>query len=93
MRKRPDDNQTEVVAGIRAIGATVAITSDVGDGFGDFVVGYRGENFIIELKDGSKPPSKRRLTPKEAEFHRMWRGQIDIANDLDEVLRIIGAIE
>lgn len=69
---RVDVNQAEVVAALRAIGAAVAITSSLGGGFPDLVVGYRGVNWLLEVKDGNKPPSGQRLTPDEIEFHGVW---------------------
>lgn len=73
-----DSNQNEVVAALRAIGAVVAITSSLGKGFPDIVVGYRGTNFLIEIKDGNKPPSKQKLTPDEEMFHEEWSRQAPI---------------
>ena len=73
-RGRIDANQNEVVAALRAVGCNVAITSALGSGFVDLVV-YRpatGLLRLIELKDGSKPPSKRKLTPDEEEFARKF---------------------
>ena len=89
---RIDDNQNEIVQDLRNAGASVTITSMVGSGFPDIVVGYQGRNYLIEIKDGSKPPSKRRLTPDEQEWHDLWRGTVFIANDINEALSIIGAI-
>jgi len=92
---RTDANQTEIVKDLRRsnLAASVAITSSLGNGFCDIVVGFRGRNYLIEIKDENKPPSKRKLTEPEKEFHDAWRGQIDVAKNLDEVLVIIGAIE
>jgi Holliday junction resolvase len=90
---RTDANQNDIVEALRDVGATVAITSGLGSGFPDIVVGFREVNYLIEIKDGSKPPSKRRLTPDEQDFHDLWRGSVHIANDTDEALKIIGAIE
>lgn len=91
---RKDGNQDQIVADLRRshIGVSVAVTHQLGAGFPDIVIGFRGVNYLIEIKDGSKPPSAQKLTPAEKEFHTGWQGQIDVANDLDEVLRIIGAI-
>ncbi len=87
---RIDANQTEIVQALRDVGASVGITSMVGSGFPDLVVGFRGRNFLFEIKDGSKPPSKRKLTPDEQEFFDTWRGTVFIANDVNEALSIIG---
>lgn len=87
---RIDANQNEIVQALRDVGASVAITSMVGSGFPDLVVGFRGRNFLFEIKDGSKPPSKRRLTDDEQEFFDTWRGIIFIVNDVNEALEILG---
>ncbi len=89
---RTDANQNEIVQALRDVGASVAITSAMGKGFPDIVAGYRGINYLIEIKDGSKSPSKRRLTPDEQEFHDLWRGAAIVVNDVDEALKAIGAI-
>lgn len=59
-----DRNQSEIVAALRKIGATVLITSQLKNAF-DILVGYRKELFIVEIKDGEKPPSARKLTEGE----------------------------
>jgi len=86
---RIDDNQNELVAGLRKYpGVTVKVTSQLKK-FCDIVVGFRGKNYLIEIKDPSKPPSHRQLTPDEKIFHDLWTGQVDIAHTVDEVLKII----
>ena len=71
------------------MGATVAITSASGKGFPDLVVGYHGVNLLVEVKDGSKPPSKRRLSPAEIDFHTAWLGQICVVESVDEAIELI----
>lgn len=88
---RIDANQPEIVQALRDVGASVAVMSMVGNGFPDIVVGYRGQNYLIEIKDGAKTPSQRKLTPDEQKFHDLWRGTAHIANSIDEALEIIGA--
>ena len=44
----------------------------------------------MEIKDGSKPPSARRLTPAEQEFFDTWRGQVCVVNSVAEALGAIG---
>ena len=91
-----DDNQAEIVAGLRAVGATVQSLAATGEGCPDLCIGMRDgsgvkRNWLIEVKDGAKPPSARKLTPAQVEWHDAWRGQVDVAKDLDEALDIIGA--
>lgn len=88
---RVDDNQPEIVAALRAVGATVEPLHFVGRGFPDIAVGYRGYNYLIEIKDGAKPPSKRRLTVDERDWHDQWRGQVTVVESVDQALKAIGA--
>lgn len=90
--KRVDRNHSEIVKGLRAVGATVRSTADVGQGFPDIAVGFRGKNWFFEIKDGEKFASQRKLTPAEQEFFETWRGQVGIVQTLDDALRLIGAI-
>jgi len=60
-----DSNQPEIVKALRKIGASVLITSQLKNAF-DILVGYRDQLFIIEIKDGTLPPSKRKLSPGRA---------------------------
>lgn len=87
-----DSNQGAIVAALRAVGATVVPTHTIGRGFPDLVVGFRDKNFLLEVKDGGKPPSARKLTPDEAAFFDEWRGSVILVNDEMEALRAIGAV-
>lgn len=87
---RVDANQTEIVAALRRAGASVKPTHMVGDGFVDIVAGYRGRNLLIEIKDGSKPPSARKLTPDEVRFHDEWRGEVLVVESVEDALAALG---
>ena len=90
MRNAVDENQKAIVNSLRQLGISVAVCSQAGDGFPDLVVSYKGFNYLIEIKDGNKPPSKQKLTSKQRKFHSEWKGQIAVANSLDQVFKIIG---
>lgn len=84
-----DDNQKEIVTALRKCGATVLITSQLKNCF-DILVGYNGVNYIMEIKDGKKPPSQRKLTIGELKFKNTWKGGgYYIVNSIDEALNII----
>jgi hypothetical protein len=91
-RSRTDDNQKQIVNVLRQVGATVQDTSGVGDGFPDLIVGYRGCNYLMEIKDGDKPPSKQRHTPAQEKWHDTWRGQATTVTNEIEALCAIGVI-
>ena len=88
---RTDANQADIVKALLDIGASVQILAAVGQGCPDLLVGLAGRNFLLEVKNGSKPPSKRKLTPAEAEWHAEWRGQVCVVESVEAALEIIGA--
>lgn len=88
--RRIDRNQPEIVARFRKLGCSVAITSSLGAGMVDIVIGVPRENLepytaLIEIKDGEKPMSARKLTPDEQKFHDNWKGNIHIISSEQEV--------
>jgi hypothetical protein len=88
--RKADNNQSSLVKQMRKIpGLTVALTHTVGNGFGDAVIGFRGRNYLVEIKDPSKPPSAKKLTPDEQRFHDEWTGQISVIETIDDVMKII----
>jgi len=70
-----DANQKDIVAALRAVGATVIPCHAVGKGFPDLVVGYLGQTYLIEVKDPSQPKHRHELTPAQVEFHANWTGR------------------
>ena len=90
MIKRTDANQKQIVELVRMLpGASITSTHTIGKGFPDLVIGYKGINYLIELKDGSKPKSQKKLTPDEVEFHMKWNGQIAICENFEDILKIL----
>lgn len=92
MRKkgRVDATQPEIVSALRRAGCSVLVTSGLGGGAMDAVVGRNGINYLLELKDGMLPASKRKLTPDEEEFHKTWKGQIDTVGSIEEAFKAVG---
>ena len=86
---RVDDNHKEIVDGLRAVKASVQSLAPIGKGCPDILVGYRGVNYVMEIKDGSKPPSKRQLTEDEIGWHRAWCGTVLTVNSLEEAIKAI----
>lgn len=86
MAKRTDVNQKAIVKALRKIGCSVQTLHEVGHGCPDLLIGYRGKNYTFEIKDGEKPPSKRKLTTDEQLWHYGWRGQVAIVYSVDEAV-------
>lgn len=88
---RTDSNQAEIVQALRKADCTVQHLHTLGQGTPDLLVGYAGSNYLLEIKDGSKPPSKRKLTPDEEQWHRQWGGQVAIVLSAGEALEALRA--
>ena len=87
-----DENQSEIVAALRAMGATVQPLHTVGKGCPDLLIGWRGFNYLVEVKDGKKSPSQRKLTDDQVEWHGGWKGQVAVAKSVDEAFVAVGGI-
>ena len=87
---RVDGNQTHIVGIFRKLGATVAHTHMIGQGFPDIVVGYDGLNHLVEIKDPRMPPSKRKLTPDEQVFFNGWNGAAVVIKDEQDCKELLG---
>lgn len=89
---RVDANQAEIVAALRRAGCSVQSLAAVGNGVPDLLVGSRGLNWLLECKDGDKPPSKRRLTADEMEWRDAWCGSVVTVYGPQDALEAIGLV-
>lgn len=89
-RNAVDANQGEIVEELRKAGCTVSPTSQAGEGFPDLVVGRAGANYLLEVKDGAKPPSGQKLTPKQVKWHSEWTGQVHVVNSVEQAFEAVG---
>lgn len=87
-----DANQAQIVSALRAAGCSVQPLHRVGSGCPDLLVGFRGVNHCLEIKDGRRPPSERELTPDQIEWHMMWKGHALVVCGVDEALCAVGAL-
>lgn len=95
--RRIDVNQPTIVKHFRKLGCSVAILSEVGKGIPDILVSRLRSNLppwtaLIEIKDGSKPPSARKLTPDEQDFHNKWQGELYIIESIEQVDALVDKI-
>ena len=88
---RTDENQTEIVIALRKRGAIVLITSQLKNCF-DCLVCFNGSTYMVEIKDGNKPKSARKLTPGELEFKAKVESVgcvYNVVNSIDEAIDLI----
>ncbi len=88
---RIDSNQPAIVKALRSAGARVQSLAAVGKGCPDLLVGFGKRNLLLEVKDGAKPPSARKLTPAEEEWHSQWTGygQVAIVETPEQAVRLL----
>ena len=86
--RKVDNNQPEIVACLRKLGFQVAMTHTVSKGFPDICVSRNEKTKIIEIKDGSLPKSRRKLTTDEARFHANWKDSLPIIASLDDCIKL-----
>ena len=86
-RARVDANQTEIVEALRAVGASVFLLHAVGCGCPDLLVGFRGINYLLEIKHGRHT----KLTPAEQRFFVSWNGRTEVVRTVDDAYKVIGA--
>ena len=84
-----DDNHLSICNALKAIGFSVLSLAVIGRGCPDIVVGAYGKNFLFEIKDGSKPECKRKLTDDEVRWHQAWKGQVHVIMTFEEAVAII----
>ena len=90
---RIDTNHGDIVDALRAAGASVQTLASVGRGVPDLLVGYRHQNFLVEVKRPLGPQggeSKSRLTDDQRSWHGSWRGRVDVVRTVSDALALLG---
>jgi len=82
---RTDANQSKIVDALRKVGASVHITSSLGGGFPDLVVGLNGKTTLLEVKTSTGT-----LTEPEQKFFDEWRGEAYIVRTVEEAYNVCG---
>ncbi len=82
---RVDANHSEIKACFLKLGYSVKDVFQIPN-FCDLAISKNNRTFLIEVKDSTKPPSKRKLTPGEQEFHAAWEDEVYIIKSLEDVV-------
>lgn len=86
-----DINQREIVAALRAVGASVQSLAAVGAGVPDLLVGFRGEIHLFEVKSELARRRDGGRTEAQADWHQKWRGRpVIIVRSANDALVAIG---
>lgn len=84
---RKDANKDDIVAALRRVGCYVYdLRQPV-----DLLASRAGKAWMIEIKDGAKAPSDRKLTPAQVQFMANWTGpKVITVTCVDEALQAVG---
>jgi hypothetical protein len=83
---RRDENEPDIVKALRAFGASVEFIGR--KGVPDLLVGFKGEDFKLEVKMPGKP-----LRDEQEVWHSTWRGRKPVVvENPEQALRAIGAL-
>lgn len=85
---RTDRNHTEIVDALRKAGCSVQSLAAVGKGCPDLLVARNGQLWLMEVKDGSKPPSARELTWDQILWHQAWNCPVYTVLSIEDALAI-----
>ncbi len=88
-RARVDSNQALIVETLRGVGAKVEFLAPLGRGVPDLLVAFRGKWYVVEVKDGSLVPSRRKLTT----FERAWHDEFSLQAQIDTIESAKDALE
>ena len=80
-----DANHTEIVAGLRQVGATVVDLAKVGKGCPDILVGFRGKTYLMEIKTKTGY-----VRATQEQFFRSWNGgYIAVVRSFDDAYNVL----
>lgn len=88
-----DVNQPEIVAALRKVGCLVQSLASIGKGCPDLLVAHRARLMLIEVKDGKKPPSDRKLTPDQVKWHALAKTFGIEVHVVESVEQALGALQ
>tara|TARA_R110002124_G_scaffold66841_6_gene181707 strand:- start:4235 stop:4552 length:318 start_codon:yes stop_codon:yes gene_type:complete len=85
---RVDINHQEIKLAFEKLGFATKNVSQL-KGFCDLCVSHDDRTFLIEIKDGEKSPSARRLTEAEQIFHDRWQDTVYIITSIEDVVTFV----
>lgn len=92
--RKVDANQSDIVSTFRALGCSVEPRlARIGEGVPDLLVGKSGWCVPVEVKDGSQPPSRRKLTPDEEAWRKAWAGPYAIVETSEQAYQLVAEME
>jgi hypothetical protein len=90
--QRRDANEAFIIKTLRSIPHVTVMTSETVD----LIVGFRGNNYLIEIKDPDKTMKKNgewksgAIKDSQVKLLQTWTGNYHIVTEINEILEIIG---
>ena len=86
---RTDASQQDIVKALRQVGAYVDTRGPL-----DLLVGHNGRWLVVEVKDGAKSPSQRKLTRDEIDFilNVQNKAPIHVVQSVEDALNLLEKI-
>jgi hypothetical protein len=81
---RVDQNQAAIVEALRKCGCSVLSLAAIGKGAPDLLVGHRGVNRLLEVKN---PATRGKLNDLQNAWHLRWAGQVLTVTSPEDALR------
>lgn len=92
MAAKVDRNHSEIVSALRKFGCSVLPIHQLKN-CGDVIVAKNLKTCIVEIKDGNKPPSAKKLTVGEERFRDGWQGLYFVVENLADVIALVKWLE
>ena len=88
-RTHVDKNQNEIIKAFEQCGCSVLNCARIGSGFPDLVVGFQGNNYLVEVKNPANSYGKKGLNSNQIEWANNWPSPVLVARTLDDVVRFV----
>jgi hypothetical protein len=96
MRRAPrhkDGNHVELRDGCRRAGISWLDIIPSAGGEPDALLGWRGVNKLVEVKDPKQPPNRRELRQNQQDWHRSWRGDTPVkVETMADIMRLFQVV-
>ena len=80
-----DKNQKEIADAFRKLGCSFLSLAPLGKGAPDAAIGYGGLTCLVEVKNCSQESAHKKLTDKQKDFWRDWKGGVRLVTDMKAV--------
>ncbi len=84
-----DKNQAALVVVFEQLGCSVLNCVRVGSGFPDLIIGYRGHDYLVEVKNPTNAYGKRGLNGNQKRWSDTWPSPVFVVRTEDDVIKLV----